>query len=851
MSASPPQPHRSASVAGGAQVLRGASGAARIADALAGPESLDSSADQPGDAWWSSWLLGIAAALVCLPAWDGEFIWDDSGLYITQNALLPLPDGLYRFWFTNDPVDYYPLTYSTFWLEWRLAGLDPRLYHVTNFLLHGACTMMLLQLLRRLHVPGAWMISLWFAVHPLQVESVAWISQRKTLLGALFGFAAAYEYLGVLRHGGRGAMVRGWLWFALSLAGKPTLITLPVLLWIYDVCRDASQWRRACLRAAPYLLLSLVFGVVGVIFQQKCVQGVDVRGQDLPARLASLGWAAWFYVLQTVRIGELCFIYPKWNVDGRSIVAWLPNLTAMGLLVVAWQQRRHWGLLPWGAWLAYLVTMIPALGITDVGFWRHSFVGDHYVYQSLPALLALWMWGGSQLAGRLLNRGSWRQPAGERMLAGAGMLAACVFAAVSLWRSTVYETEPGLWRETLQKNPRAAVAWLNIGVHEHKSGNYHQGEQSLKRAVEMDPTLYEAWMQLGEIHRHHSDWPAALDAYQGVSRLAAAGTEQHYLARTGEAGASCRLNRPQDALDATADVIPKLEQLIQQPQGQALIGPLARAWVYRATALRLAQQPGELQNCVAAIGELLGRYPAARRDAAEAFEEMEDPQSALTLWSQLIQEAPEDLESAGRAGLAALQSGDVDLALRFLQRAAQSPSGEGWARSMVQGNLGIALMQAGRVGEAITAFQTAAELTPNDPRMHTNLGLACAMSARYEDAIAAFRRVLALDPNDVNGLRDLAWVLATSPLATSDTAAEGAQLAQRACDLTGGSRFEPLDALAAALARLERFDEAVSTCDRAVEIAQSVGAAPAQVEALQQRRELYRQRMPYRESPLQ
>ncbi|MFZ5831942.1 MAG: hypothetical protein ACOY3P_17800, partial [Planctomycetota bacterium] len=282
--------------------------------------------------WWSVgrwWLIAGFVAWIYLPALDGGFIWDDANIYIVKNPLLRQADGIYRFWFTNDPVDYYPLTYTTFWFEWQVVGEDTRLYHATNVVLHVLCGLVLYTLLTRLNTPLPWLVCFWFLVHPLQLESVAWISQRKTLLGALFGLAAASEFVGYLQNGSRWRYGRSVLWFALSLSGKPTLITLPLLLAAADALRnprDISGW---VLRSVPFLALSLVFGVIGTAYQQKLLGGIDVRGQDLMTRLASLGWVAWFYVLQTIRVWALSFCYPRWVIDGWSLAAWLPNLAVV------------------------------------------------------------------------------------------------------------------------------------------------------------------------------------------------------------------------------------------------------------------------------------------------------------------------------------------------------------------------------------------------------------------------------------------------------------------------------------------------------------------------------------------
>src|ERR1700716_1012235 len=137
-----------------------------------------------------SWLLGfvlvVCTILVYLPARNGGFIWDDDD-YITKNALLTLPDGLWRIWFSLDsPSQYFPLVYTTFRIERGIWGLNPSGYHWVNILLHTANALLLWRLLARLKAPGAWMAAMIFALHPVQVESVAWITERKNVLMGFF-----------------------------------------------------------------------------------------------------------------------------------------------------------------------------------------------------------------------------------------------------------------------------------------------------------------------------------------------------------------------------------------------------------------------------------------------------------------------------------------------------------------------------------------------------------------------------------------------------------------------------------------------------------------------------------------
>lgn len=647
------------------------------------------------------WLVpALAAVVVCLPAFHGEFIWDDRGLYIVDNHLLRAADGPWRFWFTTDCVDYYPLAYTTYWLEYRLAGLDPRLYHAVNFLLHGIATALVVRLLAALRVPGAWLVGLMFAVHPLQVETVAWISQRKSLLAAVFGFATGLEFLRWEADRRPAPLVRSIVWFALSLAGKPTFITLPVVLAARLVSRDSSRWRRSILPLLPFVAIAILFGVVGIPFQQK---GFDpaVRGQDLVTRVASLGWTAWFYVLQTLRFWQTCFIYPRWLIDGQSAVAWLPNLGILAATAALWAGRARVGILPLAAWLTYLVTTLPALGVVDVGFWQFSFVADHYVYQSLPALLSI---GAALLAPVACLR--------PRLAIAAVCLLAAVMAAVSWREAGFYRTEESLWRETIRRNPTAAIAWYNVAPVEAVAQRYDRAEACYRQALMHDPRMERAWCALGEVCRSQGEWPEAAEAYRGLLALDKPPSPERLTGAVGLAGALVKLGSPAEALALLADLVrtewPRVG--MHAAERAKLEG---RAAVYRAAAARAAAA-ADVGPLMAAVAAHCEKHPAAREAVARACDEMGNHAAAAAVWARVAADDPALLP-----------------------------------------NLAASRMAAGDLAGGIVAFDAAVAASPRDPAMLANLAKALALAGRFDEARANYTRAITMGESAGTSAEDL------------------------------------------------------------------------------------------------
>lgn len=777
--------------------------------------------------------IAFLAIGVYLPAWNGEFVFDDVAIYLTNNALLYDPWGLLAIW-SPARVDF-PLTHSMFWIEWQLVGKSPWFYHLNNFLLHAATTVVLYLLLERLRLPWPWLVAACFAVHPLQVETVAWISQRKALLGTLFGYAAAYDYLGFHRTGNRWCLGRSQLWFGLSLVGKPVLIMLPIILLGAELVIDHRLWRQAIGRVSGFFLVALVFGAIGTIAQQQYA-AADVRGQDLMARLATVGWAAWFYVFQTFRIGSLSFIYPRWQVDGLSLTSWLPNLCLVAVTGWFWWRRRRTGLLPLRAWLVYLLTIFPALGLIDAGFWRYSYVADHYVYQSLPALLVLVADGLRRGFDFLAVRFDWFSRYRNQLAPGLGIGVVGVLAVASFWRSTLFQSEEAIWRETLGKNPQAAIAWLKVGQFEREQGNGRSGLRAVQHAVELDPTLYEGWTQLGEVLRDQEKWEEAAAAYRHVlDRVSERNIEHRLLASTGLAGCLIRLEHPSAATvlaDATAA---ELATLVVTGHGRRWVDLLTRSRVYQIAAARRLGDVAGVAVSESALRDHLQAFPASRPSAAIAFEEMNDLAAAWSIWQVLLMADADQPETNGHAGRVALQRGDLSSAIQLLEKAASNPQADVQKHARVLCNLGIARATKGEFNAAIQAFERSLGFVDGDTRVLQNLALALGLAGRYAESINVFRQIVAVEPANVASLCDLARMLATSPVASQKTAREAVKFATRACELTRQKRPEPWDVLAAAQAKSGDFAAARMSCQRAIEIAVAVKSAPQTITAMKHR----------------
>jgi tetratricopeptide (TPR) repeat protein len=423
------------------------------------------------------------------------FIWDDD-VFLTDNPLIRASDGLRRFWFTGEPVDYWPVTSTTLWLEWRLWGLNPLGYHVTNVLLHAAETVLMWRILEKLRVPGAFLAAAVFAVHPVNVESVAWITQRKNLMAMLFYQISILLFLraGEPRAaGGRAWAADGWLWlslaaFVLAMLAKGSVAMLPfVLLGI-------TAWRRPLtrgdwLRIAPFLAVSAVLVVVNLNFTVRAADAV-ARAAGLGERLLGAGAVVWFYLYKAWIPIHLSFVYPLWDVRAADPRWWLPLGSALCLSAALFLMRRRWGRGPLFAWGYFCVSLVPAMGFTDVFFMRYSLVADHYEHLALIGAIA------PVTAGFVLWR---RKLAGAvRRAADFGCLAAVAGLAWLTWgQSAMYSGLETLWRTTIARDPEGWMAYNNLANVLLLDGRIKEAESVCRVAIAKDPNQPEARSTLG------------------------------------------------------------------------------------------------------------------------------------------------------------------------------------------------------------------------------------------------------------------------------------------------------------------------------------------------------------------
>ncbi len=626
-----------------------------------------------GPSWWLV-LAACAAALVAYaPALRGALLWDDDG-HITRADLRSL-GGLARIWFEPGATQqYYPVLHSAFWLEHRFFGDAPIGYHVLNVLLHATAACLFAAVLHRLRVPGAWLAAFLFLLHPVCVESVAWISEQKNTLSLVWYLLAALAYLRFDRTRRPEHYVVALLLFALAVGTKTVTATLPAtLLVVFWWQRGRLDFRREVAPLALWFGLALAAGLTTAWVERELVGAVHNEFDLSPVQRGLLASRViWFYLGKLVYPANLSFVYPRWSIDAAE---WWQDLFPLGILLLAlaaWRWRRRRG--PVAAGLIFIGSLFPALGFVNVFPFVFSFVADHFQYLASLPIFAL---TGAGLAW-VLARG----PAVPTRSAVLGLVVACGMLTRS--QSATYRDGITLYRATLEKNPAAWMAHNNLA---NALGSTPEAVAHLEAALRLRPESAEiennlgfALFSLGQPlaaipHLEHalrirSDYVFAYNnlglTFMTLGRLEEAETPLRTAVRLKPDYPEAHLNlgltlaqrdRTAEALDHFATAV-RLRPNYTEAEfnwaiGLALSNHLDEAFPHFERAVRLAPGRAEIQNAYGRALALAGRGDAAVAHYREALQL--DPQFAEAHFNlgEALREMGRDDEAAQQLAEAA------------------------------------------------------------------------------------------------------------------------------------------------------------------------------------------------------
>jgi len=454
-------------------------------------------------------LPGLAILLVALtflayiPALRCGYIWDDD-IYVTRNPLLTAPDALTRIWFTAHPYTaYFPMVNTTLRFEYMLWGLNPAGYHFVNILLHAANALLVWIVLRRLAVPGAWLAAAIWAVHPVNVESVAWITELKNTQSTLFSLLTLLAWMKFADK----RTARPWRYYALALLlygpalfSKTTASTLPAaMLLVLWLRHQPIGWPRLA-QVAPFLIYGVGIGLLSVW----CEVHFGAYGEALRYSYGGLGRlliatrALWFYAAKLVWPAQLTFSYQRWDIDPRDPREYIWLIACVAVALLLWWRRNALGRGPIAAVVFFVATLSPLLGFIPVYTFLFSFVADHYQYVASIGLIALFAGVASSRAD------NWQLGHNLRCTLSASLL--LVLGSLTWHQTRIYRDSETLWGDTLTKNPESWMARNNLanvllrnGHAAEAIGQYEQALQSNPDYAPAHGNLAIALVQIGRL----------------------------------------------------------------------------------------------------------------------------------------------------------------------------------------------------------------------------------------------------------------------------------------------------------------------------------------------------------------
>jgi tetratricopeptide (TPR) repeat protein len=746
-------------------------------------------------------LLCALIIVAYLPATRGGFVWDDVD-HLTENPCIVGPLGLKEIW-TTSHASLCPLVFTTFWAEHHLWGLDPWPYHVVNILMHAAAALVLWRVLLRLQIPGAWLGAALWALHPVQVESVAWITEMKNtqsgfffLLSVLFFCKSAQAQLADGKRNLSGLHYALALLFgALAMASKSSTVVLPLVLglcawWMHQ----GGHWRRTLLRLTPLFLMSVLAGAVTV-----WTQSLEGRGDQLDwtltifQRVVVAGRALWFYLGKLVWPHPLAVIYPQWEV--RDAHAWdcMPAIAAVALSILLWakrsaRQRVSRGLLV--AWAYFVVMLLPVLGLLDHNLLRFSFVFDHFQYLASMGPLALAAACIATVFEHVKEGRHWWKPALCTLLLAT-------LGARSWVQCAVYHDNETLWTSTLARNPSCWLAHNNLGVAFSQKGRHDAAIEHFRKAVEIRPSYAMAHNNLGIQLQKKGNHDEAMAHFQKAIDIKPGLGDAHYnlaLILQKKGGEDEAITHYQKALEGKSHIAECHNYL-----GLAFLhkGDLDRASLHYRKALEIRPDYAEAHNNLGTVLGQRGEIDEAKQHFQKAVEFKPD----FVLARENLRRLSQDQGQAN--GIAAAENA-TDPAMSDL-------------------GVGILLAQEGKLDEAVAQFQKVLELKPAYAEAHYNMGFALQKKGLWKDAKAHYEKAVELKPDYAKAMRGLAYVLATSADASLRDGKRAVVLAQKASQLTGGADPMVLATLAAAQAEVGNFTEATTIQKQAIRLSEAKG----------------------------
>ena len=780
--------------------------------------ALPSEKAQPAPSRWAFFALwerrpvlaGIAlCAMIAVsyyPALLAGFIWDDV-IFVNEPAVHAW-SGLWNIWFSPADIDreghYWPIVYTTFWLEHKLWGLAPFGYHLVNVLLYMVNVLLLWRLLRCLAVPGAWAVAAVFAVHPMHVESVAWVMGRKDLLSGLFYMACALCWIrsmdgtGGERIDARGSPVpkktplrqsfRLWplgpfrvprpglylaalALFVAAMLSKSVAVTLPVAFAVWLWWKNGRLTWTDAWRIFPFFLVALCIAVADLSYYTS--GRVFPFEYGLPERLLIAARALWFYAGKLVWPTHLAVIYPLWEIDTGDLFAWGYLVAAGAVAALLWSGRHRLGRAPLAGAAFFALTLSPTLGFVDYAYMTHSFVTDRYAYLAGIGVISVFVGAAAYCAGRLPN---------AARIGATGVLVAvlAVFGKLTWEQAGIFRGEIAFYNHIISLNPEALLAHLLLASALHHAGrpaealaasliaverypgsvyaHYIHGSSlvalnrrdeaavSFQRAVELDPSQKRARQIIAQIRSRQGRFGESVRWYRELIDMDPESASAHY----GLGMALFRLGQYEQAVES----LERADSLLSDALPVGALSLLAEA-------LLRQQRHEEALERYRGVLEINPENAAAHAGIGYALFHLKRYEEAIDSLARSVSLRPESPAAADHhvvIGQASMELGREEAAAEHYARALAIDA----RNTKALDSLAVLRFRQQRYEEALHLYRAMIDIGEANAQLHANVGAVLYQLGRPEQALRSLERARALDPT-----LELVWTGVQEPRDTS------------------------------------------------------------------------------------
>ncbi len=655
---------------------------------------------------WQLWLrvgiITLVTAWIYWPAVKGGFVWDDT-LYILDNPLLRDVGGLWRIWFEpGSSTEYYPLEETTQWLEWQLWADRAMGYHVVNIILHIASSLLVWRLFSKFDLRLAWWGGLIFALHPAQVESVAWIVELKNTLSLPFFLLAMCFWIDYDAHRQKRDYVWALLFFLLAMLCKLTMITFPFVLLLYAWWKHGRLEWSDVKESIPFFFVSVALGGLTVWAAHRYDLAAHnqpdmIFPQGLLAHFLLIGQIMGFYFSRVFWPVDYLPAYPKEPVNPFSPIEYLPWVAGAVLAFMLFRLRRSWAR-PALLGLGYFVVLLaPFIGFLPLKSMSFTWAMDHFLYIPIIGLIGLLVAGLGLLESRFPLIGRY---------VGGGLAVTVLFLAIeSRAIAGLFVNDETLWTYTLQRDPNSWIAHFNLGSALLDQKRYRDAITQIKLAIALRPAYGDDYFNLGIALDKLGRTPEAEEQYRTAMKLEP-GSPRTYL-NLGE------------LMIRTGNLV-EAESLFRQ-------------------GLKISPDAPSLQADLGGILLKTGRL-----------------QEAIGFYQEAVASNPDVAGLQYDLGAVLFQTGNFPQAGEHFELAVKLDP----QMTAAHENLGVILARSGRLSEAIDQFSAVLEINPQAQAARDNLALALAQSGRIPEAIEQFKVALEKNPADAKARAGLAQLQA-------------------------------------------------------------------------------------------